>query len=259
MRYLPPACKVKQNPRRKPVQHLQLRFSVVASPSRVCGDGISPPRRMPGSASGGAWMTRHSRLLFVLISFFLISCLSNAQILYQDQEVQVHDLPSLMARTHDPSDVLLTSLDTVFGDREMCCGRDSALEDAAQKPDPKSLPDIAAKLDGRHLLSDGRPIHIHTEYVAPDSVTAGAVVNQIVNQHAPLMMWNGHLYVVYGVVYIWSAADPTTGAPPVMYIHKFLLWDTRFSDSRRNVVFDRQTGDASKVQGLLFLLVDSKS
>jgi hypothetical protein len=204
-------------------------------------------------------MTLRFRLFFVLAGILLLSSLGDAQILYQDQEVRVHDLPSLMARTHDPSDVLLTSLDTVFRDREICCGRDSALEDAAQKPDPKSLRDIAAKLDGRHLLSDGRPIHIQAEYLTPDAVTAAAVVNRIVNQHAPLMMWNGHLYVVYGVVYVWSAADPTTGAPPVMYIHKFLLWDTRFSDSRRNVVFDRQTEDPSKVQGLLFLLVDSKS
>lgn len=204
-------------------------------------------------------MTRHSRPLFVLAGFFLLCSLSDAQILYQDQEIQVHDLPSFMARTHDPSDVLLTSLDTVFRDREICCGRDSALEDDAQKPDPKSLRDIAAKLDGRHLLSDGRPIHIHAEYLAPDSVTGAGVVNMIINQHAPLMMWNGHLYVVHGVVYVWSAGDSSTGAPPVMYIHKFLLWDTRFSDSRRNVVFDRQTEDPSKVQGLLFLLVDSPS
>ena len=34
-------------------------------------------------------------------------------------------------------------------------------------------------------------------------------------------------------------------------IHKFLLLDTRYSDSRRKVVFNRETDDWSKVQGML--------
>lgn len=205
-------------------------------------------------------MVRGSRLFVVIASFFCLVPIRivHAQALYQDQEVQVHNLPSLMARNHDPSDVLLTSLDTVFNDREVCCGPDSALEDSAQQADPKSLKDIAAKVDGRHLLSDGRPVQVHAEYLAPDAVTASKVIGMIMNQHAPLMIWNGHLYVVYGVVYVW-AGDLTTGGPPnATYIHKFLLWDTRFSDSRRTVVFDRQTEDPSKVQGLLFVLVESK-
>jgi len=36
-------------------------------------------------------------------------------------------------------------------------------------------------------------------------------------------------------------------------IRKFLLLDTRYSDSRREVVFTRGVDDAGKVQGLLFL------
>jgi len=44
-----------------------------------------------------------------------------------------------------------------------------------------------------------------------------------------------------------------------MYIHKFLLWDTRFSDSRRTVVFDRETEDPGKVQGLLFLQLEPQN
>lgn len=206
-------------------------------------------------------MVRRSCLFFGIASFLCLvpgRCIVHAQVPYQDQEVQVHDLPSLMARSHDPSDVLLTSLDTVLHGREVCCGRDSALEDSSRQADPKSLKDIAAKIGGRHLLSDGRPIQIQAEYLAPDAVTASKVVGMIMNQHAPLMIWNGHLYVVYGVVYVWSGDLSTGGPPNATYIHKFLLWDTRFSDSRRSVVFDRQTEGPSKVQGLLFLLVDSK-
>lgn len=68
------------------------------------------------------------------------------QLLYQDQEIEVHDLRSLTARSPHSSDVLLTSLETVFHDREICCGKDSALEDSAAAGDPKSLKDVASKL-----------------------------------------------------------------------------------------------------------------
>jgi hypothetical protein len=197
-------------------------------------------------------------LAVILLSWIVLDNLAHAQFSYQEQEAEVHNLPSLTARSHDSSDVLITSLDTIFHDKEVCCGRDSALEDAAQKPDPKSLRDIAAKLEGRHLLSDGRAVQISAEYVAPESVSAGQVVNAVMQQHAPLMIWKGHLYVVYGVVYVWTPAE-TPGDTSTIYIHKFLLWDARFSDSRHSVVFDRQTEDPSNVQGLLFLLVDSKS
>jgi len=40
--------------------------------------------------------------------------------------------PSLRARSHDQTDVLLTSLDTVIHDREICRAKDSVLEDSAE-------------------------------------------------------------------------------------------------------------------------------
>ena len=69
------------------------------------------------------------------------------------------------------------------------------------------------------------------------------------------MIWDSHLYVVYGVVYRWVWVGGTTegGATARTVIRKFLLLDTRYSDSRREVVFTRDTNDADKVQGLLFL------
>ncbi len=115
---------------------------------------------------------------FVAVAICLVlSCLvavsaSHAQTYFPEQTVRVHGLHSVMARSHDPSDVLLTSLDTILNDREVCCGKDSALEGSALAADPKSLKDIASKLQGRHLLSDGRPIMVTTEYLTPDAVTA---------------------------------------------------------------------------------------
>lgn len=181
----------------------------------------------------------------------LVPCFAHGQITYPEQEVRVHNLPMLTAQSPHSRYVLATSLEIVFHDKEVCCGKDSALDDSLQAADPKSLKDINSKVQGKHLLSDGRSILVTTEYMTPDQVTAGHVVLMILNQHAPLMMWNSRLYVVCGVTYV-EDADYSTGGI-VYVIHKYLLQDVRFSDSRREVSFDRVTEDPSKVQGLLFL------
>jgi hypothetical protein len=162
-----------------------------------------------------------------------------------------------MARTHDRLDVLLTSLDTVFNDKAICCGKDSALEDNAAAADPKSLPDVAAKLNGRHLLSDGRPILVRADYRSRDAVNSGDLISSIMNQHAVLLQWNSRVYVVHGVVYRWyaSGGDPEGGMMQGTLIRKLLLWDTRYAGDHRNVVFDRDTDGWSNVQGVLFLQV----
>lgn len=190
---------------------------------------------------------------WLALSLAVCGCLQG-QVLNQDQELQIHNLPSLMARSHDRSDVLLTSLDTLFHDREVCCGKDSALEDSAAAADPRSLKDVASKLEGRHLLGDGRPIMVTASYLTPDTVNSGLLITWFMNQHAALMQWDSRIYVVHGIVYMWTAnTSPDGGGQSGTLIHKFLLWDTRFSDSRREVVFNRDTDDLSKVQGFLFV------
>jgi len=181
-----------------------------------------------------------------------LACLAFGQITYPSlQEVRVDGLASLMARTHDPSDVLLTSLDTIFHDREMCCGKDSALEDSALRADPKSLKDIATKLQGRHLLSDGRPIMVRAEYIEPDKLNGGLLIATLRNKRALLLGWDSRLYVCYGVKYRQDY-DPNTGVE-TNTILKFLLLDTRYSDSRRSLVFDRESDNWAKVQGVVWM------
>lgn len=188
----------------------------------------------------------------VVASCLAVGCFAyGQQVAYPEKELRVHDLPSLTARSTHRSDALATSLEIIFNDKEVCCGKNSALEDSVQSSDPKSLKDIASKLQGRHLLSDGRPITVTTEYLTPDQVNAGHLIYMIAANHAPLMMWNSHLYVVYGVTYV-ETVDNSDGS--IAYaVHKFLLQDVRFSDSRRSVSFDRLTEDPTKVQGVLFL------
>jgi hypothetical protein len=61
-----------------------------------------------------------------------------------NQEIHVHDLPSLTARSTHSSDVLAEALGIVFNDKEVCCGKNSALEDSVQTADAKSLKDMPA-------------------------------------------------------------------------------------------------------------------
>jgi hypothetical protein len=191
---------------------------------------------------------------FALLSVLATSLSATAQIGYPEQEIHVRELPSLTARSTHSVDVLATSVEIVFNDNEVCCGKDSALEDSIQSADPKSLKNIAERLQGRHLLSDGRAIMVDTEFLSSNALSAGHLIAMIKDQHAPLMEWNSHLYVVEGVTCV-ETLDTTTDS--VSYaIHKFLLQDVRYSDSRRAIIFDRLHDDANQVQGLLFLHVE---
>jgi hypothetical protein len=200
--------------------------------------------------------TRRSSFLILVTcivgSFLAVSCLAHGQVYNPDQEVQVSGLRVLMARSQERSDVLLTSLDTVLHDRSLCCGKDSALEDSAERANPLSLKDVASKLQGRHLLSDGRPIMVTAEYFEPAAINSGMLVGTLRDKRALLLQWNSHVYVCYGVIY-GELYDENGGMQYA--IRKFLLLDTRYSDSHREVVFNRETDDWSKVQGMLRLTV----
>jgi hypothetical protein len=183
----------------------------------------------------------------------IVGCPAHGQTYPTNQEVHIAGLPSLVARSPSPSDVLLTSLDTILHDPSFCCGKDSALVDSVEKADPKSLKDVAAKLQGRHILSDGRPIMVTAAYIEPQAISSGTLITTLRDKHALLMSWKSHLYVCYGVTYV-KDYDPTSGTE-MDTIYKLLLLDTRYSDSRRDVFFNRETDDFSKVEGFLWLAV----
>jgi hypothetical protein len=206
--------------------------------------------------SYGLILTKLAVSCLVVCAYGHAQLRGRGQLLYQPMEVEVPDLPALTAPSPHSADVMLTSLDTVFHDHEICCGKDSALEDQAAAADPKSLKDMASRLQGRRLLSDGRPIMVTATYVTPDAVNSGSLITWFQHQHAALMLWNGHVYVVHGIVYIWTASGTPESTQTSTVILKFLLWDTRYSDSRREVVFNRDTDDLNKVEGFLF--VDAK-
>ena len=176
------------------------------------------------------------------------------QVYRPNQEVRVPQLPALKARTHDPSDVLLTSLDIVFHDPSICCGKDSALEDRALAADPLSLKEIAAKVRGRQLMSDGHPVMITADFTpsTPTVDISWQIVGALRGKQALLIVWNSQLYVLYGAVFDQVVSDDGSRA---FMIHKLLLLDTRYSGSRREVAFNRETDDWSAVQGMLRVAV----
>lgn len=180
----------------------------------------------------------------------LAVCFAYGQTYSPNTEVRISDLPSLTAKSKDASDVLAASVEIVLRDKEFCCGKDSALEDDVQRADPKSLKDVATKLQGRHLLSDGRPIRVTAEYVPATSLVSGTLIGALTERRALLMEWNSYLYVVYGIIY---STVYTPEGDRIDSILKIFLLDPRFSGQRREVTFDRATDDWGKVQGLLTL------
>ncbi len=195
---------------------------------------------------------RYSLTNWVAALWLALGGLAYGQTYYPNHEVRINDLPSLTAKSRDVADLLATSLEIIFRDKEVCCGKDSPLEDSVQRADPRVLKDVGDKLRGRHLLSDGRAIVVTAEVwpAAAGNASSGSPISEIIDKRPLLMDWNSHWYVVYGVTYGEIVADDGTQSETIL---KFLLLDPRYSDARRNVSFDRQTDDWGKVQGLLIL------
>ena len=203
-----------------------------------------------------------ARLQVLSVSAFVIfiSCFAhgqegNASVFLANQEVRVANLPSLTAPSTNRTAVLTTALETILHDKAVCCGKDSALEDAllyAALTDPVSLKELSVKLQGRHLLNDGRPIVVSAQYVPQSSIYANLIITTLLERHALLIEWRSHFYVLYGAIF-----DETRSYSGVRQyaVRKLLLLDPRFPDQRRETTFNRETDDWEKVQGLLTVAV----
>ena len=202
-----------------------------------------------------------ARLRVLSVSAFLLSfsCLAQGQIdapdsilwFHPNQEVRVAGLPALTAPSSASAAVLATALETVRHDQAVCCGKRSALEDAVLSA-PLSLKEAGARLQGRHLLSDGRPIVVRAEYVPQGSMSPGLILGALLEQHALLLEWKSHVYVLYGAIF--NETRYSSGARQYAIV-KLLLLDPRLSGERREIVFNRESDDWGEVQGLLTLTV----
>lgn len=201
-----------------------------------------------------------AKLHVLSVSVFLILafCLAHGQgytdvvsRVLPNQEVRINDLPSLVAPSTDNSAVLTTALETVLNDKAMCCGKGSRFENVTLA-EPRSLKDLSTALQDGHFWSD-HSLKIHVNYLGQSPIEAGVVIAALLERHAAIIEWKSHFYVVYGVIF--DEAVHYSGRRE-FEIHKFLLLDPRLSDSRKEVVFNRDTDDWGKVQGVLTLTVD---
>ena len=203
--------------------------------------------------SHGGFLRRPLLWIPVGLVTIAISCPAFPQVFNKELEVRIHGLPKFMATSPDPSDVLLTSLHTIIRNQEICCTEESALGDRARAADPNSLKDVAAKLTGRHVLSDGRAVTVTAEYLTLEQMNAGHLIKMISDQQPALLQWDSHIYVLDGLGYVWIPSGTAEGMSATSAIRKFLLLDTRYSDARRRTEFNRDRDDLSKIEGLLFI------
>lgn len=192
-------------------------------------------------------------LLITLSSVSAQQDVPPAYVFHPDQEIRVRDLSPGTALSTSDSAVLVAALETIFHDAQVCCAKNSALLDSAETADPLSLRDVSTKLQGKHSSGDGHTITVNAEYIAPDSVSPDRIIAALQSNRALLLKWKSRLYVFYGArfdekLYYNGRRD--------YVIHKLLLQDVRFSDSRREVIFNRDTDDWANVQGLLILSAD---
>jgi hypothetical protein len=169
------------------------------------------------------------------------------RVFLRNQVVAIANLPVLKASSEDASAVLATALETVLHDKDVCCGKDSGLGDAVLSS--ASLKELSAKLEGRHVLGDGRSIMVHAEYFPQSPALARPVVKTLMDQQSMLLEWNSRVYVLYGVNF-----DEIRQYNPddwIFTIRKFSLLDVRFSDQRRQIEFNSQTDDWKTIQGVM--------
>ncbi len=177
---------------------------------------------------------------------------SPGYVFHPNQEARIQSFPTIVADSSADSDVLSASVASAVNSPDVCCGRNSALVDPLASISGFSLKDLGRKLRGKHYFDSGLSFTVTDQYWPGGSVNAESIIGTLRAQRPLLTLWNGHLYVMYGAVfgeYLYNDGASTHT------IQKLLLVDTRFSDDRRYVTFDRQTDDWSKVTGLLSLAI----
>lgn len=180
-----------------------------------------------------------------------------AQVAYPPEEARVNNLPYIAAQSKDSSDVLAASVATVLHNPNLCCDRDSSLQDTIQRADPRSLKDISTRLGGRQLLNDGRPVMIRAELWPAASTNTTQIITALRENHPLLMEWNSQIYIVYGALFNPVVQTDPDGVQQQSYtIQKLLLLDLRYSGARRETAFNRETDKIEDSQG--FLLLDWK-
>lgn len=197
--------------------------------------------------------------LRVVSLILFVSMLSAAQVWTRpNQQILV---PGLHFRT-DATAPLNASLAILFQNPDVCCGKYSALVDSFASANPLHLEEVASRLQGRHVLGDGRPIVVVADYLPITSTDGRPPAHTLIlfalhQRHPLLMVWNSQLYVVYGANYDETITHDSDGGAGVMdTVDQLLLFDPATGKQK---IFDRLSDDWNRVQGLLVVTVSPSS
>jgi hypothetical protein len=158
--------------------------------------------------------------------------------------------------------VLAASVADVVANPEVCCGRSSSRVDVVAAADLRNLVGIASKLQGRHVLGDGRPYVLSATFFSARPTlgqmpAANVILTFLQGDHAMLMLWNSHLYVVYGADYtetVYNGVD--SGNSVVDTVDTLQLFDPA---TGAHTTFQRAKDNWDQVQGLGTLTVGPSS
>lgn len=199
-------------------------------------------------------VTKHCIGCLALIWIVALAADAQNAVYARNEKVRVGNLPSLSSPSMKATAVLATELETIIQDSAVCCGKDSALEDAVLSS-PPSLKILSEKLKGRHVLGDGLSVVVHADYVPQSSLNAGLLVSALKNQQPMLFDWRSHVYVLYGAIFDVVSFDDGR----VLYeVHKLLLLDLRYSDQRRETEFNKAIDDWDQVGGVMTVSVEQE-
>jgi len=172
-----------------------------------------------------------------------------AYIIRPNQQILVPVTPHPV-QSKEASAPLQAALATIFQNPELCCGPNSSLENVPATSASLSTRELAAKLAGRHTLSDGRPFTVTTELIDPATMNATQLLTPLKQNRVLLMQWNSRWYLLVGADYDEWIYD---GGLREYSIHKLRLLDFSNPAAPKEAIFDRQKDDWTKVQGLLLL------
>lgn len=108
------------------------------------------------------------------------------------------------------------------------------------------LEQLARVLDGEYVLDDGSKVLLKARYTVGSPVNLDSIILGLRAGRPALLLWKGHAYLVYGVVYD-EYVSPT--GHRFFDIREIKLVDPFFDDERRLVSFVKDQDNAADLGG----------
>lgn len=194
-----------------------------------------------------------SLLIVVSLSFSLAHAQEQSYpsvVVHPNQEVTVKNLHLQLARSPGETAALAGALETILDFPQLCCGRNSSIPALPTSGRSNSLQEIATKLNGKHVLSDGRPVFVAAHYFSASAITSHQIVAFLMENQTLLVQWDSHFFVLRGAVFddkVYSDGNRD------IILRKLRLFDPDATAAAHEITFDREKNQWSQVQGFLLI------